>query len=883
MINFLLVLWAKALLGLRYRVRIRGREEVIRKGAGGILFLPNHPALIDPIILLAHLYGPFKVQALADRDRVDVFFIRRLARRVGVLRLPDIAKRGLSSASEVRQIIDQCVKSLQRGENILLYPAGRVYRQYLEDLRGNSAVERILRQLPEVRVVLVRTRGLWGSSFGWAWGSEPIIGKALRKGTRALLLSGIFFAPRREVSIELVEPVDLPRNADRNIINAYLEKFYNEVAQKNTYVPYTIWETGGVRQLPEPSGYGIEGDIGRIPKVTRQIVYQYLQELTGVKDFGDDAHLARDLGMDSLSKADLLIWLQSEFGFTQGDVDSLQKVSDVMLAACGETVSSGPTSLKAVPEKWFERAAKPNLPGNLDKMILTKAFLFQARRAPDKVILADQVSGAKTYRDLVMAIMVLKREMEILPGKYIGIMMPASVGVNVLYLAALFAGKTPVMVNWTLGRKNLQHSLEAVGVKHILTARTVIERIQSQGIELEVVRDRFVCLEDIRERLSIWSKMGAWIRSRLSWASLEQVQVSETAVLLFTSGSENVPKIVPLSHRNILTNISDIYDCISIKDFDIILGILPPFHSFGLTVSTLLPLCLALRAAYYPNPNDGEALGRMIEAYKVTILVGTPTFLNGIVRVSSRRQLDSLRLVVTGAEKCPERTYEALQNRCPQTIVMEGYGVTECSPVISVNREDKPQKGAIGKVLTSYEYALVDPDTNGRVKIPGEGVLLVRGPSVFDGYLSYDGPSPFIEFEGKLWYYTGDLVREDEQGMLTFSGRLKRFVKLGGEMISLPAIESVLESHYVSDDDEGPILAAAATPDDDRPEIVLFTVKDLDRSKVNRIIRQAGLSGLHNIRSVIRVEELPLLGTGKTDYRALTGRLKNETDRKSDS
>ncbi|MCP4710204.1 MAG: 1-acyl-sn-glycerol-3-phosphate acyltransferase, partial [Planctomycetes bacterium] len=394
MIDFLLVIFVKAILWLRYRVRVKGIDKIIRKGGGGILFLPNHPGLIDPIIVLAHLFGSFKVRALADRDRINIFLIRHLARRLGVLPLPDIGKGGLSSASEVRRVIDESIRILQQGENLLIYPAGRIYRQYLEDLRGNSAVERILNRLPDVRIVLVRTRGLWGSSFGWASGREPQIDKALRKGIFSLLKNGIFFGPRREVTIELVESTDLPRTADRSTINKYLEDFYNEGALANTYVPYTIWESGGIRQLPEPTRPGMAGEIGKIPVNTRNIVYQYLQELTGVKDFVDNANLALDMGMDSLSKADLLLWLQTEFGFTQGDIDSIQKVSDVMLAACGEAVSSAPTSLKPVPKSWYDSAVWCNRPANLNRKTITEAFLEQAQKTPDEVIVADQISGA---------------------------------------------------------------------------------------------------------------------------------------------------------------------------------------------------------------------------------------------------------------------------------------------------------------------------------------------------------------------------------------------------------------------------------------------------------------------------------------------------------
>ncbi|MCP4707264.1 MAG: AMP-binding protein, partial [Planctomycetes bacterium] len=282
-----------------------------------------------------------------------------------------------------------------------------------------------------------------------------------------------------------------------------------------------------------------------------------------------------------------------------------------------------------------------------------------------------------------------------------------------------------------------------------------------------------------------------------------------------------------------------------------------------------------IRAVYYPNPNDGGPMGQIIDAYNVSILIGTPTFLYGIVRASKADRLSSLRLVVSGAEKCPMRTYEALAASCPDTIVMEGYGVTECSPVISVNRENDHHKGTIGKIMTSLDYTIVNQAMTRRVEIGDEGMLLVRGPSVFEGYMNYQGDSPFVTFDGQSWYSTGDLVWENEQGVLTFSGRKKRFIKLGGEMVSLPAIESVLETLYVTADDQGPVLAVTATTSE-RPEIVLFSVKDLDRAEVNQQIKASGLSGIHNIRRVIKIDQLPLLGTGKTDYRTLIERLSGD-------
>lgn len=265
-------------------------------------------------------------------------------------------------------------------------------------------------------------------------------------------------------------------------------------------------------------------------------------------------------------------------------------------------------------------------------------------------------------------------------------------------------------------------------------------------------------------------------------------------------------------------------------------------------------------------------LARIIEAYHATLLVGTPTFLGGILRTAEDRHLESLRIVVSGAEKCPDQIYATLARRWPKITVLEGYGITECSPVVSVNREEDPRTGTIGKPLLSVEWAIVDLETGRRVEPGRAGMLLVRGPSIFSGYLNPDVESPFERFEGQAWYRTGDLVRQD-RGVLVFAGRLKRFVKLGGEMVSLPAIEEALVRRFQGEDEIEPLLAVEAATEDLNPDLILFSVAGIGRDDANAAIRAAGLSSLHNIRVVRQIEQIPTLGTGKTDYRALKALL----------
>jgi long-chain-fatty-acid--[acyl-carrier-protein] ligase len=262
-------------------------------------------------------------------------------------------------------------------------------------------------------------------------------------------------------------------------------------------------------------------------------------------------------------------------------------------------------------------------------------------------------------------------------------------------------------------------------------------------------------------------------------------------------------------------------------------------------------------------------LANLVGAYQATLIGGTPTLLAALVGCASEHQLDTLRLAVTGGEACPDQVHDALASRCRNARILEGYGITECSPIVSINTLEADKPGTIGRVLPSLDHALLDLESGKRTAPGRPGLLLVRGPSVFSGYLGGDGTSPFVELDGYQWFNTGDVVAEDEDGFLCFHGRKRRFVKRAGEMISLPAIEAVLASHFDSAATDGPVLAVTACGDDTSTELVLFTTLPLDRQEVNRRLRDAGMSPLHSIHRIVKIAAIPVLGSGKTDYRAL--------------
>ncbi len=867
-----MIAWiARAIISLRYRVEISGLEEVRARGRRGILFLPSHLALIDPAILMAVLDPAFHPSPLADEYQASKPVVGWFMRTFGALIIPNLERRGREAGQTTRRVLHETVERLRDGENLLFYPSGRLRHDRLERLRAASGTEILVRGAPACRVVLVRQTGLWGSRFSRAHTGElPDFLRELARGARVLLANLVFFTPRRRVVIELVEPPDFPRAAGRMAMNAYLEAFYNERAPGNTYVPYRFWERGGTRVVPEPRRAETAADVAEVPDAVRSAVLAELARLSGRAEVRPDDRVAEDLGLDSLAAADLGAWIEREFGHPAGTPESLATAADVIRAAGGQGISAAEGAVRR-PSAGWRRAARDEPLRIAAGRTIPEAFLAAAREHPGAAVVADQSGGEKTFRQLVTGLLVLTPILRDLPGRHVGIMLPASVAAGLFYLAALFAGKTPVMVNWTTGARHLRHALDLLDVRAVITAGALLSKLEAAGTDLSVLSDRFLRAEELAARVSRPRKLWAVLRAYTSWRALQPAAAPEHAVVLFTSGSESLPKAVPLTHANILANIRDVLDVECLDRRDVLLGMLPPFHAFGLSLPTVAPLCCGLRTVYHPNPTEAPLLARIIEGYGVTLLVGTPAFLGGIVRAARDGQLASLRMAVTGAEKCPAAVYEGLRSRCPGAMVIEGYGITECSPVVSANRPGQEVPGSIGRFMPSVEGLVVHHETGVPVPPNEVGMLLVRGPNVFGGYLNHAGEDPFVSVAGHTWYRTGDLVRIDGSGIIWFEGRLKRFVKIGGEMISLPAIEAALAPHFPLPEDEGPSMAVDAAGTHDHPEVVLYSVRPVARDEVNALLREAGFSPLCYVRRVVQLSRIPVLGTGKIDYRSLGG------------
>jgi acyl-CoA synthetase (AMP-forming)/AMP-acid ligase II len=874
MIQSLILVIVRWLLKLRYRWVLKGFDDIPGPHEG-LLFLPNHPALIDPVIMWSILWPHFKVRALADRARIDIPFLGALISSFRTIPIPDLTKEEKGSQGLVKAAMDLVVAALKGKDNVLLYPAGRVYRSMNEDLRSNSSVQFILENFPEVRIVLVRMAGMWGSEFGWANGYAPSLFKNFNRNFLHLLANLIFFMPKRKLLIEFVTPQDFPQKGDRHLINRYLENFYNQAIRPRTHIPKFWWQGHVPQILPEVSKQQSELDLTDISPETIQAIFNKIKEMTGIKEVKLTDRLANEIGMDSLAQTELLVWIEQEFHHYVENLEAIQSVGDVALLACGQALTSIKESNVSIPEEWFSDQESSQLslyPGNS----VNEIFLQQAQKNLKKVVLTDELSGAKTNREVIQSVFMLKSFFSQLPGGRVAILMPASVTATILYISLLFSKKTPVMANWTVGAGILEQSLEEIGVQTVITSKKLLEKLQKQGLSFQSTKLQWFFLEDLPKKITLAKKLAVLIKSFFCWNELRKVEPSKHAVILFTSGSEARPKAVPLTHENIISNISDYTKIAQLLSTERFLGFLPPFHSFGLSTGVILPLCSGVRIAYHSNPNEGAILAGLIERYRLTVFLGTPTFINGILRLATAQQLKTIRTVVTGAEKCPDYVYAKVRERCPQASICEGYGITECSPAVTLNSPQKPLVGSLGKILPSMKYLIVHPETHIPVSLGEIGLLLLQGPNIFPGYLNVPH-SPFITLDGQQWYVTGDLVRSDQEGNFFFAGRLKRFVKMGGEMVSLVAVEELLSQHYPPGEN-GPQIAIEAANAETNPELTLFSTISLEREEVNKKIRQAGLSPLHFIRQVIKLDTIPLLGTGKTNYRELRSKLDKKTN-----
>ena len=442
-------------------------------------------------------------------------------------------------------------------------------------------------------------------------------------------------------------------------------------------------------------------------------------------------------------------------------------------------------------------------------------------------------------------------------GEAVGVLLPTGIG-SVLSVIALSAyARVPAMLNFTSGQQSLEAALKAANVKRVITAHKFIELGKFQELETWLKeRCDLVYLEEVRENLSAFDKAFAVLGPMAPGLLDGGAKPDATALILFTSGTEGEPKGVALSHANILANVEQVRAHITFESTDVLFNPLPTFHSFGLTVGSLMPLYLGVDVVLHPTPRQPHEIVRRVVEKSATILLSTDTFISQYARTAENGALSKLRLVVCGAERLRDETRSYLRQKHHIELI-EGYGVTEASPVISANQPGANHPGTVGRIVPAMETR-IEPVEG----ISGGGRLFVRGPNVMLGYLSPDEPGK-IKPPKDGWHDTGDVVFMDDDNYLSIRGRLKRFAKIGGESVSLTVVENCASALWPDD-----MHAAIAIPDGRKGEQIVLVTTSAEANRTDFIhwVQNHGVEELAVPRHVLRVEEIPVLGTGKTDY-----------------
>lgn len=496
---------------------------------------------------------------------------------------------------------------------------------------------------------------------------------------------------------------------------------------------------------------------------------------------------------------------------------------------------------------------------------LFEAFLDgRAIAGGDVAAVEDQDRQPLTRDRLLLASAVLGRRLATMTarGERVGVLLPNVGGAAVTLLALTAYGRVPAMLNFSAGLLNLEAACVAAGIRTIVTSDAFVRTAKLDEVVAKLAeRTTVIRLEEVRRALSLVDKAIGAAYSKLPrlFHAPFRPKPDDVAVVLFTSGTEGVPKGVALSHANLLANVAEIRAAWRFRPDDVMFNALPVFHSFGLTAGLLLPLVGGFKSFLYPSPLHYRQIPGFVKAAGTTILLATDTFAAGWGRAAEADDFATVKMTILGAERVKEATRRLWRERFGIEL-NEGYGATECAPVIAVNIPGSAREGTVGPLLPGIE-ARLEP-------VPGlseGGRLLVRGPNLMRGYFRVDRPGVLQPREGE-WYDTGDIVTIDADGFVAIRGRAKRFAKVGGEMVSLAAVEAYAAAIWPEASH-----AAVAVPDPRKGEAVVL-VSDSAEASVEGLIAYAQDHGIGEImmpRKVVKVDALPVLGTGKVDFLAI--------------
>ncbi len=500
-------------------------------------------------------------------------------------------------------------------------------------------------------------------------------------------------------------------------------------------------------------------------------------------------------------------------------------------------------------------------------MILHHEFIKCAKKEPNKIILSDKsLNKDLTYSQLFIASYIFSKKIKKYKGSLIGIMLPNSAAAFISVCGTILSGKVPVMINYSTGAiGNCKYAQKKCGFRTIVSSRALMEKLSIPLIK------GIIFIEDILSTITMVDKVKTAALFKLPTNVLlkmtPQSEEDDNAVILFTSGSEKSPKAVQLTHKNLISNLKAMLKTVNWSTKDKILSALPFFHVFGYNVNLWLPLIFSIKSVSYANPLDYAKIVSIIKEEQITLLISTPSFFSGYLKRSKPGDLSSIWLAIPGADATPKWLREAYL-KDHGIKLYEGYGTTETSPVISFNNPDNYKPGSIGKVIPGLKVRICDINTGEILDKNKEGKIMVKGPAVMKGYFDDIEETMLRVKDG--WYDTGDIGLIDDEDYLWHKGRLKRFVKIGGEMVSLVKIESVILEELKDDNIE---CCVTEVPDAIKGvRIVVVLNKKINEKKLMKKIANR-LVPIERPKKFVYFKEFPKMGSGKVDFRAVKERV----------
>ena len=877
----------KFLIRFRYRVNITWLE--LMNSDGSNLILPSHIALMDPVIMFAFLWEKKNLSPVITESYYNIPVLKRILDSIWAIPIADLTS-DKSLELDTAAIVWKAIDALKNNSNILLYPQWELARQGFQSIVGKKTAFLISQQAPkDTKILTVNIRWLrWSRSSRARTWKRPNLALFILKAIRFVIWNLFFFVPKRKVDIEIKDSTSLLHKAEKKWIDAFnqeLEKIYNaKWEEKLNYLSGLCWyNTTKHHKEPEIIQWSIKdlqkasfnGNVD-IPADVLKKITVIIQKIKPEYSWKIDlnTNLVLDCFFDSLDMAELKSTVQSNFSKSSNPpLLDLKTVGDVAMMAIWKST----TNEELKPCDWIATKdgrviyshIKPILKPDSTILSLLKETLKNNKSTS---FCYDSIFWVQSRKDFMIKAYLIADLLKKMPWERIAIMLPSLSATSLLIVWCYLAKKIPVMLNWTQSNEAFSHCIKTQNVEVILTAKSFFQKIQTPRLK----KYNMIFFEDILKDISLTQKLTAVFKAMRFKIPTD---ISKIAVVLFTSWSEALPKTVELTHENILNDILWTAWLVWLKMNDVELCFLPPFHSFGFILWIAIPLITGVRIVFTPDPNDSKTIANLTHHTQTTFIASTPTFLNGIVQMADENQLKSLRFAVVWAEKCPKELFTKFAKKSPDATIIEWYGITECSPIIAVNpfkRNAKIKRWTVWLPILGESVKIMDIDTNEEISAGKEWMILVRWLNMFGWYIDPKLESPFVEINWKQRYKTGDLGFFDKDGYLTISWRLKRFVKIAWEMISLPAIETTLSRKW-KNSDWTECLAVEAEENDWDVKLTLFTTEKIEKSEVNHYLHEQWARNLVSIDSIIHIEEIPMLGTWKVDHVQLQSILKSWT------